>query len=428
MPILELSGAKRAVDSHGFTKKWGAIFRWGGVDTVVDWKEMYGEDHHAWQVDRSSFDAILLNNAEEQGVNVLEGARVERIDLSEAHPWVRWTDPEGVANEAQYSYLVDASGRAGLISAQYHHDRKSNEAFENVAIWSYWDRARPLPGTPAGGINSISTEDGWFWVIPLANGQWSVGYVTHRDVFREQRRRHATDDELLEHLIDAVPAVRELLAGGSRCARTRIEQDYSYMAGRFCGPGYYLIGDAACFLDPLLSTGVHLALFSAMLASACIVSTLDGTVTDEEARKFYEYGLRGTYVRLFTLVANMYERRADPQYYLRTARRLNRGSASSAEDEPSVRDFVDLSAGLADLRDLTGDDRWTRAVVDRFAAQAREEQVNSPHQPGTTPGGLNFYPVHSVPFDLAAPTDTGEVLQLVVDPALGLRRRPDGRH
>jgi flavin-dependent dehydrogenase len=54
--------------------------------------------------------------------------------------------------------------------------------FRNVAIWGYWDGGAMLPGTPEGGLDAVSAPDGWYWVIPLADNRFSVGYVTHRDI------------------------------------------------------------------------------------------------------------------------------------------------------------------------------------------------------------------------------------------------------
>src|SRR5260370_37262244 len=83
-------------------------------------------------------------------------------------------------------------------------------------------------------------------------------------------------------------------AHGRPAAVTCVPDDGGpYAAEQFCGPGYMLVGDAACLLDPLLSTGVHLALYSAINAAACIASVYRSEVTEEAANNYFEYASSG---------------------------------------------------------------------------------------------------------------------------------------
>ena len=65
--------------------------------------------------------------------------------------------------------------------------------------------------------------------------------------------------------IDGSPLISRILENATLISDLKTETDYSYTSEQFAGPGYFLAGDAACFLDPLLSSGVHLATFSGML-------------------------------------------------------------------------------------------------------------------------------------------------------------------
>jgi flavin-dependent dehydrogenase len=163
-------------------------------------------------------------------------------------------------------------------------------------------------------------RDGWFWVIPLAGGRTSIG--TRRTAFARERAAHGSTEALYRHLVEAAPTVAALIEGAHRIGPARVETDYSYVAERFCGPGYALVGDAACFLDPLLSTGVHLALFSDLTAAACIASVNRREVTEAEALGFFEYTYRRAYTRLFALVSVMYERYVGRDGFFHTSDRL----------------------------------------------------------------------------------------------------------
>ncbi|MFJ9822754.1 NAD(P)/FAD-dependent oxidoreductase [Streptomyces sp. NPDC101160] len=170
----------------------------------------------------------------------------------------------------------DAAGRAGPLTACQLRTRRFHDAFRNVAAWGYWRDAEPAPDAPEGAIRLYSLPDhGWFWT--LHDGTLSVGLVTDKHSFAEGRRALGGTEALYADRLERTPALARLLADADRVTDLRVESDYSYVADRFCGPGWYAAGDAACFLDPLLSTGVHLALYSGMLAAASVAATCTRT-------------------------------------------------------------------------------------------------------------------------------------------------------
>src|ERR1035437_878041 len=121
---------------------------------------------------------------------------------------------------------------------------------------------------PAGGdIVIVTTPDGWWWLIPFSDGSVSVGIVMPSQQFRE---RQGSVERLFEASIFATPEVRDLLAGSRRTTEVRAIADYSYRTLRISGDGFCLVGDAACFLDPVFSTGVLLAMQSAELAASSV--------------------------------------------------------------------------------------------------------------------------------------------------------------
>jgi len=176
--IMELSGAVDTVDSSGFLTKRGALLQWGAEDDwTIDWNALFGAEAKSWHVDRDKFDEILLTNAEKQGAEVVQSATVKKVDFDGDRPvaveWVRNSEPDRLLR-THFDFLIDASGRAGVLSAQKFRNRHPHEIFRNVAIWGYWQGGTTLPNTPEGGINVISSPDGWYWVIPLRGGRRSV--------------------------------------------------------------------------------------------------------------------------------------------------------------------------------------------------------------------------------------------------------------
>ncbi|MER6521634.1 NAD(P)/FAD-dependent oxidoreductase [Streptomyces sp. NPDC001553] len=365
--IIELAGALEKVEERGYQVKEGLLLRWGAErDWVVDWPEIFGTNAQtSWQVDRADFDDVLLRHAASQGVEVIEGAQARKVLFEDGRAaGVEWTH-EGREHTTRADHVIDATGRAGLLSVRHLDNRTPHDVFRNVAVWGYYQGGTLLPRTPRGGINVISAPEGWYWVIPLKDDVYSVGFVTHQDHFLKRKQGHAAGAAGMEALfLDAVQeseTVRELVADGVFQHDVRVEQDFSYTADSFCGPGYFLAGDSACFLDPLLSTGVHLGMYSGMLAAASITAVDAGEVTEDEALSFYEALYRNAYARMFSMVAGFYEQYRGKSTYFWLAQRLARGrhpelmarqeSPEPMRSAPDSEAFAALTAGVLDLDD-----------------------------------------------------------------------------
>lgn len=362
LPILDLLGLRERVEAHGFQRKEGTYFRWGGRCWDYRFGSLSGDHVYAWQVERDEFDELLLRNAAACQVRVREGRRVTGVELSpDGRPVaVTWQEPgTGASGRHGCDMLVDASGRAGIMANRHLSGRRFHDSFRNVAFWSYWKGATPPDDAPPGATLVSSLAGGWVWVIPLRDRVASVGVVLDRRRFREQRRRHGLDP-LYHRLLGEAELVPEVLRGAGRVDGIRVEQDFSYTAHRFAGPGYFLSGDAACFLDPLLSTGVHLAMFSGLLAAACVASLHRGEITGPAAERFYEESYRRTYLRLLVLVAAVYQQHRPPESYFRAAQRL---TVRDCEGDRVADAFLTVVSGIEDLRDLHGQPLADRAVA-----------------------------------------------------------------
>jgi len=262
LPVLDLLGAREKVEKYGFVRKNGAYFEWGPENWDLNFDHLSGAGRYSYQVIRSEFDHILLDNAAELGVDVRQGVKVTEIRFDEGRPvaaqWVA-SDDRSVSGEIGFDFLVDASGRGGVMATKYLKNRRFQEAFKNIAVWSYWRGVTPLDRGPSGAIAVCSVPSGWFWAIPLHDGTYSIGLVAKRTMFASERDRLGSIDAVYFDALDQCPRIAAMVAGAERQTDFKVEQDYSYTSDSFTGPGYLMIGDAACFLDPLLSTGVHLA-------------------------------------------------------------------------------------------------------------------------------------------------------------------------
>jgi len=380
LTILDLLGAKEKVDEYGFQLKRGGYADWGGET----WDITFGglnesEENYSYHVLRADFDQLLLEHAKSQGVTVLEGAEVKQLKFDGARPQTAIWSPTSQDDRAQtreigFDFLIDASGRAGVMTTRHLRARRYHAVFKNIAVWGYWDGAKKLPVGPEGAIAICSVPDGWFWGIPLHDGKLSVGLVTHKEIFQVKRQKGASYERIYREAIDECPVITDLLASAEQVTPLRIEQDYSYTAERFTGPGYFLVGDAACFLDPLLSTGVHLAMYSATLAAASLASLLRGEVTEQEAENHYEQRYRQAYLRLLVIVSSMYQRYRGKESYFWEAQRLTLNDCSPTDLKQA---FVNIVSGIEDLRDAQATLDRTMEIVSKMDARDTAKSFDS---------------------------------------------------
>src|SRR5262245_49703655 len=237
------------------------------------WDNKQHECSQTWQVARSEFDQMMLDNAREHGVVVHEGVRVlEVLFEGERAVGVVIRDEDGARREVRAKVVVDASGQAGLIQNRLRL-RVWDPVLNKGAIWTYWEGAYRDTGRDEGATMVLQTasRNGWFWYIPLHDNIVSVGVVAPFDyLFKDRGPYEQTYCEEVERC----PAVTERIRSAKRVTGYFATKDYSYRATQVAGDGWVMIGDAWGFLDPLYSSGVLLALRSGEMAADAIVEGL----------------------------------------------------------------------------------------------------------------------------------------------------------
>lgn len=363
LPILDLIGVREKVEAFGFRKKGGAVFAWGSEEWELRFDELFGTEY-SWQVTRADFDNLLLEHARSQGVEVHEGVSVRKVNFdgerAVSAEWERTDKSE--SGTVAFDFVIDASGRAGLLATKHHDSRRLHDVFKNVALWGYWKGVKPLGYGPDGAIGVCSIPHGWLWEIPLADGSTSVGAVISKAHLREQQAANVELSKIYSDKLAESDTITNLISDAELVTEIKAETDYSYVTENFGGPGYLLAGDSACFLDPLLSTGVHLAMYSALLASATISSVLRDGVEEKEAVAFYEKAYRTSYERLLVVVSIFYQnyRGRDEQFF--EAQKLTSREKHNLKLHEA---FLHIVTGVEDLEDAK--DRAFDAVADALA-------------------------------------------------------------
>lgn len=341
MPVLAELGVLPAIEAAGFLPKYGATMVWGRDPDPWSWsfRESNPRYPHAFQVVRSQFDDILLRNAAACGADVREGWRVLEADAGPSGATLRVEDAEGRQQTARARFVVDASGQAGLIG-RTRGLREPDPFFRNLAVYGYYSGGSRLPEPDANNILIESIEDGWLWAIPLHTGLVSTGVVVDSTAGRE-RINELGPEAFFRERVATGPHTSALLAGATLTGSPSVVRDWSYSSSELAGEGFVLAGDAACFVDPLFSSGVHLALSSGVLAAAYVTSALKDPGLGKAAAAVYAQQYRQQYEHFREMARLFYGSNRTVDSYFWETRRI-----TGADDSTPARlAFVRAVAG-----------------------------------------------------------------------------------
>ena len=239
-----------------------------------------------WQVWRSEFDQMLLDNAVSKGVTLRQHVSVRDVIMEgDRVVGVRADTKDGQkGEEIRAKVVVDASGRDSLLSRKFGwKDRDAD--LNKIAVWSYFEGALRDSGLDEGATTvAYVPQKGWFWYIPLHSNIVSVGVVGEPGyLYRDTRDPEA----IFQREADACSWIRQRISAGTQVQPVRVTGEYSYHSKKIAGDGFCLVGDAFAFLDPLFSTGVFLALKSGEMAADAIHAGLSSGRVD--AAHFEDY-------------------------------------------------------------------------------------------------------------------------------------------
>jgi len=276
LPILERLGVLEDVRAIG-VPKLGADFTLGNSglshETYHFRNALGASPDHAFEVRRSDFDQLLMENCKKAGVQVLEGMRVCKVEsLGEGKFRVDATDEEGCTHAWQPGFLVDASGRDTFL-ARANGWKSRNTKHVSAAVFGHFRGVERRPGEDQGNISLYWFPHGWIWMIPLEADIMSIGAVCYPEYLRS--RRQTLDDFLLATL-NSLAEARERMQQAVAIMPAQATGNYSYVSRKIFGPGYILLGDAFAFIDPIFSSGVYIAMDSAERGTRVAESWLRG--------------------------------------------------------------------------------------------------------------------------------------------------------
>lgn len=331
--FLKFIDAYDKFDTYGFRHKNGAAFKlnWSRPGHYTDFIAAGGPNGYSWNVIRSEADEILFRHAGECGAKIFDATKVSVIEFEKAADpkangdtngtnsvdgasslgrpvSATWTAKDGSSGTIRFDYLIDASGRNGIVSTKYLKNRKFNQGLKNIASWGYWKGGGTYaPGTHMEGspyFEALTDASGWCWIIPLHDGTHSVGVVQNQEMATAKKRELGSPSsaDFYAKMVDMAPNVKELLSKAELVSDVKSASDWSYTASTYAGPHFRLVGDASCFIDPFFSSGVHLALTGALSAAATICAGLRGDCDETTAASWHSKRVAESYTRFLLVV------------------------------------------------------------------------------------------------------------------------------
>lgn len=383
--VLDDLGVYQAMLESDFVKKMGVTFIWGqdrspwtadyltlrtiaradGGATVLevtgqDFEKLLGPGqtrrtpYSAFNVERSRFDKLLLDNARRLGADVREGTRAlraERLPGGSRHA-IAWEDDAGRSGAITADFVLDATGLAHLLT---RGERVYDETLNNFAVYGYL-RGAEWKVTYSGSedrstVFIAAIEHGWIWYFPLGRDLMTVGVVTNRHHFADQLKRVDLEAFFwrslrscpeVAGLIERASLRDDILPDGARVGAC---QDWSSWAKQTVGDGWAAAGDAAMFVDPILSTGVTLALQTGHRAAyTWLTARARPDLPAAPLWRAYADYLRGEYGAFLTLARYFYgNNKAAPSWWWTAQQLVNASGRLRLEDRQA---FTMATAGF----------------------------------------------------------------------------------
>lgn len=329
--------------------------------TRIAFADVLGDgDREAFNVARAPFDQMLIKAAVEAGAALHEGVAIEAIERLEDGD-VRLATGIGPVHAR---WLFDCSGQATVVG-RHLGTRRLHASLRNVAYFGHYEGVARPDGEFGGAIAVIMCDEGWFWMIPLDATRTSVGAVIAEPA---SRRIGMSADRRLRWAIDHCPVVAERMANATGPERNGTIADFTYRCAPFAGPGHFLVGDAATFLDPVWSTGVGLGMMGAVEAANAVMRTMHDLRTATREKSRYAAWVQrhtGTFFGLINL------------FYDHAFREVMLAGHGPLEVH---RALITLLAGEVYPR-VGADVRWRFALLRSFVAIHRRVGLVARHRP-----------------------------------------------
>ncbi len=287
LPYLKQLGVLEEVESIGL-QKFGAelvspyheepvtLYFSGAMDKFYP---------YAYQVRRSEFDEILIRNCQKKGAQVREGFEAKAVDFSDQSlATIHGKNAKGISVSQQARYVVDATGRQTFLANQFQAKQRNLE-HNSASVFGHFEGVIRHSGKDEGNLTICWFEHGWFWIIPLPDGVTSVGMVCWPTYLKSRKDNL---EEFFWQTVHSSPPMVDRMKDAKAIMPIVATGNYSYHSSVMTGSQFMLVGDAFAFVDPILSSGVHLAIHSGIRGADVVDAYLQGHAQAEQKAKDFE--------------------------------------------------------------------------------------------------------------------------------------------
>ncbi len=282
--LLAELGLAEAAAALPQVQKFGAEFGMGGGTETSRFSFDGGfvANQRTFNVERALFDEMVLGAARDAGAIVREDTAVRKIVKLEDGDVRVETD---AGEQVSARWLFDASGQSTVVGRHLGTRAAPTERhLQKVAYFAHFEHVKRNAGREEGHPLIVMCDEGWFWLIPINSQVTSIGLVLDAAVARSTG---VPADRMLNWGMSRCPLVLDRCERATGPATNETIANFSYRCDPFAGPGYFLLGDAAAFVDPIFSTGVCLGMMQARHAADHVRDLLAGRITPAAARRDY---------------------------------------------------------------------------------------------------------------------------------------------
>lgn len=267
---------------------------------AIAFDEMFGTGvKRTFNIRRSLYDRMLADTAAEAGARFRFGETVTGFDrLDQGDVRVRLGD-----REVHADWLIDASGQACVL-ARHLGTRRFLPGYRNVSYFEHFDGVLRNTGDREGFATLAMCRDGWFWIIPIDDTTTSIGAVLDERLAREIP---VPANRRLQWCLRNCPEMMKWMANATGPETNHVVGDFSYTCDRHADAGWFMVGDAAAFIDPVWSTGVSLGLEGGLHAAARILDVAQGRMRPKAATAAHHARISRLRKSFLHLIRNFYD-------------------------------------------------------------------------------------------------------------------------
>ena len=295
--LFDRLGLSSMINEAGFLRSRGNTVWWGTENPRL---ELFPGEETGLQIHRQDFDRLLLSMAERIGVRVVRNAVVRKV-AGGANPLVSY-DANGETTTQEARWVLDCSGRAGVLAGEV---RVHEPGRETVALAAAWTRPGGWDLEDESHTFVESYVDGWAWSVPVNHELRHVTVMvdkslTSLDRGGELSKMYQAEIAKTSHMLDLTSRA-ELAEPHWACGAS------PYGATQYTWNNCLLVGDAASFIDPLSSYGVKKAMASAWVAAAAVHTAMHQSDMAGPALQFFADRESEVYARFRDLTTQQYE-------------------------------------------------------------------------------------------------------------------------